>query len=253
MAEPNAVGWVDAPPTTSSRRQRVRAATEEEIRCTARRLLVAHGPEGMTLRAIARDMGMTAPALYRYVDSHADLLVLVTVDVYDELRAAMEAARDALPDDDPAGRLLAVSRAFRGWALQHPPEFGLVFTQPIVSLLKPTESELEGAAQRFGLVFGELFAAVLARYRSPLPAVAELDPAYVAQLEAVDADKVAGMPVGARYLFVTAWVRLYGCVCMEVFGHLGWAVQDSAPVFEDALRDIAARMGIAKQYRPPGA
>lgn len=240
-------------PATPSRRERVRAATEEEIRVTARRLLVAQGPEGMTLRAIARVMGMTAPALYRYVDSHADLLVLVTVDVYDELRSAMEAARDTLPGDDPAARLLAVSRAFRRWALAHPPEFGLVFTQPIVSMLTPTESELEGAAQRFGLVFGELFAAVLTRYGSPLPDVADLDPTYVAQLEAVDPGKVAAMPVGAHYLFVTAWVRLYGCVCMEVFGHLGWAVQDSEPVFEDVLREISGRMGIAERYSPPGA
>lgn len=234
-----------------SRRERVRAATDEEIRRTARQLLVRDGEHGMTLRAVAREMGMTAPGLYRYVDSHADLLALVTLDVYAELSEAMEEARNSLPEDDPAARLLAVSRAFRGWALGHRPEFGLVFTNPIVSMLEPVEGRIEAAAQRFGLVFGELFAVVLQRYASPLPAVADLDRGFVAQLETVDSEKVAGMPLGARYLFVTCWVRLYGCVCMEVFGHLGWALPDSEPVFEDTLRHLTSLMGIAEEYRPP--
>ncbi|MBA2716662.1 MAG: TetR/AcrR family transcriptional regulator [Propionibacteriales bacterium] len=236
-------------PAKRSRRDRVRAATEEEIRATARALLVAEGPEAMTLRAIARDMGMTAPALYRYVKSHRVLVALVTVDCYDELISVMTGARDQRPSDDLAGRLMAVSRAFRRWALEHPREFGLVFTNPMTHLLTQSEDVVEAAAQRFGLVFGELFASVLSRYGTRLPERGEIPPAYVAELEAVDPEKVADMPLGARYLFLSAWVRLYGCVCMEVFGHLAWAVQDTEPVFEEALRDCATLIGIADEYK----
>ncbi len=235
-------------PATASRRDKMRAATEEEIRATARTLLVTDGAEAMTLRAIARAMGMTAPALYRYVDSHQDLVALVTVDCYDELVSVMTRAREQRGQDDLAGQLIAVSRAFRRWALEHPREFGLVFTNPMTQLLTQSEDAVEAAAQRFGLVFGELFAGVLRQYGTQLPEHGQITPAYVAELEAVDPEKVAGMPLGARYLFLSAWVRLYGCVCMEVFGHLAWAVQDTEPVFEEALRDCATLIGIADEY-----
>ncbi|HZB47601.1 MAG TPA: helix-turn-helix domain-containing protein, partial [Mycobacteriales bacterium] len=99
-----------------TRRDRVRAATVTEIKDTARRILVAEGVDGLSLRAIAREMGMTAPALYRYFSSREDLIENVVVDLYNELSDFMEAARDATVPARPAPQLLAVSRAFRSWA-----------------------------------------------------------------------------------------------------------------------------------------
>src|SRR5258708_39623608 len=69
----------------ASGRDRVRAATTQEIKQTARRLLVSQGSEAVSLRAIARDMGMTAPALYRYFDSHEELIKHVVADIFTEL------------------------------------------------------------------------------------------------------------------------------------------------------------------------
>src|SRR3989442_2870030 len=108
-----------------SRRARVRAATVREIKDAARRVLVASGPDGLALRAIARDMGMTAPALYRYFPSREELLTALVADLYHELTDAMETAGDALPAGDLPGRLTAVSRTFRQWSLDHPREFAL--------------------------------------------------------------------------------------------------------------------------------
>ena len=90
-----------------SRRDRVRAATVTEIKDTARRILVGEGIDGLSLRAIAREMGMTAPALYRYFPSREDLLVHLIGDLYDELSDTMEAARDA---EDPAGHAQPAGR-----------------------------------------------------------------------------------------------------------------------------------------------
>ena len=107
----------------ASRRERARDATTAEIKATARRLLVQDGRDALTLRAIAREMGMTAPGLYRYFASHDDLVVGVCHDILDELTVVLLAARDTVPLDDPIGRLGATCRAFRRWALDHPAEF----------------------------------------------------------------------------------------------------------------------------------
>ena len=84
-----------------SRRDRLRAATTQEIIQTARKLLVQEGPDAVSLRAIAREMGMTAPALYRYFGSHEDLLRHVVADIFTELashvRSAVHSAVDGLP------------------------------------------------------------------------------------------------------------------------------------------------------------
>ena len=110
-----------------SRRDRLRADTVREIKQTARRVLVDQGVDGLALRAVAREMGMSAPALYRYFDSREDLVENVVADLYDELVAVLEAARDdARPATAPI-QLLACSRAFRRWATTHHAEFGLLF------------------------------------------------------------------------------------------------------------------------------
>src|SRR5215212_11269202 len=110
-----------------SRRDRVRADTVREIKQTARRVLVEQGVDGLALRAVAREMGMTAPALYRYFDSREHLVEHVVADLYDELTGVLEAARDdARPATAPI-QLLACSRAFRRWATTHHAEFGLLF------------------------------------------------------------------------------------------------------------------------------
>src|SRR3954466_11573929 len=88
-----------------SRRDRVRADTVREIKETARRVLVEQGGSGFALRAIAREMGMTAPALYRYFDSRENLVEHVVADLYDELCAHLESARDAADPAIPAGEL----------------------------------------------------------------------------------------------------------------------------------------------------
>src|SRR5690554_1483149 len=123
--------------TAPSRRERLRAATIAEIKQAARRRLVDHGPAAISLRAIAREMGMTAPALYRYFPSLEALVTELVADLLDEMTDSMEAARDAEPEGDIRARLYAVTRAFREWAITHRPEFTLIFANPLPSLGHP--------------------------------------------------------------------------------------------------------------------
>jgi AcrR family transcriptional regulator len=245
---------VPAATQASTRRDRVRAATVQEIKETARRVLVAEGIEGLSLRAIAREMGMTAPALYRYFPSREELVVALIGDLYQELTDAMEAAAAAEPADDTGGQLAAVSREFRRWAVGHPREFGLLFGSPIpgVEVEKGTEDEPNPAGEssrRFGRVFGELVARIYLEKPFPIPAEDELDPELRKELGHWAEELPMELPVGLAQVFLSCWIRLYGTVAMEVFGHLAFAVADAGPVFEEELKDLSDLLGM--EYRPP--
>lgn len=240
-----------------SRRDRVRAATVTEIKDTARRILVAEGVDGLSLRAIARDMGMTAPALYRYFPSREDLVVHLIGELYDELADTLEAARDAEPAEDTPARLAMASRAFRRWALAHPAEFGLLFGSPIPGIevagtvAGDEPDPAHAASKRFGRVFGELVARVYLEQPFPVPADGDLDPQLRGELTDWCEAFPVPMPVGVAQVFLSCWIRLYGLVAMEVFGHLRFAVVDAGPVFEAELADVAGRLGIADRLGDP--
>jgi AcrR family transcriptional regulator len=225
---------------TSTRRARQRDATLAEIKATARGLLVESGPEALTLRATARDMGMTAPALYRYVASHEDLVVAVCQDVLDEVTAALEVARDTVPVTDPVGRLMATCRAFREWALAHPREFQLTFAS--VAERPPPAHEVPGSDISFGAVFLGIFVEIWEQQPFPVPPAEALPPALVAQLDTFAAATASDLPTGALVAYLGGWVRLYGSVTLEVFGHLGFALSDAEALFEAMLADMRRQL-----------
>jgi len=247
-----------------SRRDRVRAATIEEIKDTARQLLVDEGPDAVKLRAIGRAMGMTAPALYRYFGSREDLLQHVCGDIFTEIAADIHAAvgRAAQASGgDMTAKLIAACQAFRAWALAHPREFGLLFGTPLPGL--EVAQELGGpddivaeCADKFSLEFLTLFFELWSKHPFPVPADDEIDPALLAQLIRYRDGLGAGLPAGAVLIFLRCWVRLYGMVSLEVFGHLNFALDDAAPMFDYTLAELASLLGLdyaATRAPAPGA
>ena len=237
-----------------SRRDRLRADTVREIKETARRVLVDQGVDGLALRAVAREMGMSAPALYRYFDSREDLVENVIADLYDELVDVLETARDeARPATAPI-QLLACSRAFRRWATTHHAEFGLLFGSagdgvvPAHGSAGHTDSPAELAAKRFGTVFAVLVAQIYAERRFPIPSDDEIEPALQEQLREWCAKFPVPLPLGVMQVFLSCWIRLYGLVCMEIFGHLKFALDDAEPMFEAELHSLAGVLGVADAY-----
>ena len=235
-----------------TRRERARADTDREIRETARKVLVTSGPEGLALRAIAREMGLSAPALYRYFPSREDLVEQLVADLYDELSDHLEAARDAAVPARPGVQLLAAARAFRQWATTHAVEFGLLFgsaAQGVVPTVVPpeahagTEGRVAVTSGRFGGVFATLMAQVYLEQPFPVPGGDELTPELRDQLEAWCAKLPVALPLGVMSVFLSCWITLYGMVCMEVFGHLRFALDDPGPMFESEMRRMAGRAG----------
>lgn len=239
-----------------SRRDRVRAATTQEIIQTARRLLVQQGLDAVSLRAIAREMGMTAPALYRYFSSHEELLRHVVADIFTELASHVRAAVDAAVDNT-AGELtqaevmvikmIAGCRAFRAWTLEHVPEFSMIFGSPLPGLEylhEITRDPTVDCGYQFGQVFLDLFGDLYRRRPFSIPADDEIQPGLREQLARYRELTRTDLPLGALQTFLRCWVLLYGTVSLEVFGHLKFALDDASPMFELMLADLAPMIGL---------
>lgn len=242
-----------------SRRDRARVDTLREIKQTARKVLVEQGVDGLALRAVAREMGMTAPALYRYFDSREDLVEHVVADLYDELTDHLQAVRDAVQPAVLGVQLMETARAFRAWATTHRAEFGLLFGSAGEGVVAaedvhgPGEHPPQVASRRFGAVFAELISAVYLEHGFPVPDEDDLEPALREQLTEWCAKLPIALPLGVMYVFLSCWIRLYGMVCMELFGHLRFALDDATPMFEAELRALGGVLGIADAYRPPAS
>ena len=264
--EPNAGPGAVSP----SRRDRLRAATIDEIIQTARRLLVKDGPEAVSLRAIAREMGMTAPGLYRYFGNYEELVRHLTASIFTELghdiHQAIEAAeppataagRSGFPATEPDGfvrakltvKMVAACREFRRWALNHRGEFALLFGVPLPGLDDGRYDLADECALAFAGTFFRLFLELWQKAPFPVPDDARIDPGLRDQLsryrDALGASIPLGavLPIGAVLTFLRCWTLLYGAVAMEVFGHLRFALEDPAPMFEITLGDLAALVGL---------
>lgn len=251
-----------------SRRDRVRAATVREIKDTARRLLIRHGPDAVTLRAIAREMGMTAPALYRYFGNHEELIKHVIADIFgelaDDLQEAIRAAGAAAAGEgditELTAKLVAACQEFRRWALGHKEEYSLLFGTPLPGVDERDEI-IDECGRKFGGTFFTLFFELWQRNPFPVPAAGEIDPGLREQLEHYR-DRIgaglpgaglpgAELPAGAMLTFLRCWTRLYGAVTLEAFDHLRFALDDAAPMFEYTLAEMAAELGLA--YPPAAA
>ncbi len=256
-AEP---GAAPGPSLAPSRRDRLRAATTEEIIQTARQLLVRSGPEAVSLRAIAREMGMTAPGLYRYFGSHEELLRHVIAGIFTELaqdlhRAIEAAAGPAEPTPGQMAakltiKMVAACREFRRWALNHKAEFGLLFGVPLPGLDDGRNDIADECALAFAGTFFTLFLELWRAVPFGVPAPEQIDPGLRDQLSRYRDALGTDIPVGAVLTFLRCWTVLYGAVAMEVFGHLRFALEDAAPMFEMTLGDLATLVSL--RYPLPG-
>ena len=118
-------------------RARVRAELTREIAEVARRHLASDGAAALSLRAVARELGMASSAVYRYFPSRDDLLTALIIDAYDALGEAAEKADAERPRADLLGRWQAACAAVRAWALDHPHEYALVYGSPVPGYAAP--------------------------------------------------------------------------------------------------------------------
>ncbi len=210
-------------PAVAGLRARVRAELTAEIKALARRQMAAQGAGSLSLRAIARELGMVSSAVYRYFPSRDHLLTALIIDSYNEVGDLAEHA-DAIGDrNDLAGRWRRVSNAAFRWAKDNPAEYGLIFGTPIPGYAAPTDTI--GPATRFTMVLIGLMEHAVALGARPAVTV-EPGPAVQADLQRVRDDLGVGIDDGMLLAGMQVWMGLFGAISFILFGQLNNVITD---------------------------
>jgi AcrR family transcriptional regulator len=215
-----------------------------EIKAVARRHLETDGAN-LSLRAVARDMGMVSSALYRYFASRDELLTALILDAYNNLGATVEAADAAVTDRaDLRGRWLTAARAIRSWALAKPAEYALLFGSPVPGYAAPQDTI--AAAARTSLVLTRILADGHASgaLTTGNASNVQLPGAVRADLAAVARQIAPGLPEELLLLGMTGWLNLFGTVSFELFGQLNNVIEARAQFFDQQMELMADLMGI---------
>jgi AcrR family transcriptional regulator len=217
-----------------AKRRDSRERIEAQIIELGRRHLVEHGAAGLSLRAIARDLGMVSSAVYRYVSSRDELLTLLLVDAYSELADAVDRARDAMQDvwSDDA---VAIAHAARDWAIAHPASWALLYGSPVPGYHAPAERTVGPGTRVVGALFDAVAAGIatgdimLTNHPAPQPISSDFE--RLRQTFGFPGDD----PVVAKCF--TVWAGVVGAISLEVFGQYGLdTLSDPRAVFDAQMR-----------------
>jgi AcrR family transcriptional regulator len=224
-------------------RQRVRAELTREITETARRHLATEGAAGLSLRAVARELGMVSSAVYRYFPSRDDLLTALIIDGYNAVGAAVEKADGACRRDDHAGRWLAACRAVRHWALAHPHEYALVYGSPVPGYQAP-EQTIEPAS-RVAAVLGKIISDAQASGALDPPALgAPVPDAFASDAARLRESVLVAVPDAIVARALATWASVFGLVSFELFGQFENVVTDRAAFFDHAAGCLGRMIGL---------
>jgi AcrR family transcriptional regulator len=229
-----------------SRRERARAATVAEIKETALQLMREHGTTDVRFTDIARVMGMTPPALYRYFADRDELLTALITDAYGDLGRFIADQRDAVAADDIDGRWLAASRAYRDWARREPQQFALILGMPVPGYVAPEEGPTTDAAKDAMSQLSNLFvaAATLGKLGRPLVVDVAAPVAGCAHEKHPELDGL--VPPESFQAMIHAWATLHGITCLDAYGQLDWMEDDAREaLFVSTIRTAALAAGIS--------
>ena len=230
-------------PTSAPRTARARARAEltREIVDTARAHLSSDGAAGLSLRAVARDLGMVSSAVYRYFPSRDELLTALIIDAYNSLGEEAERAEQAVKRSDLHGRWLAIGNSTRTWALVRPHEWALIYGSPVPGYQAPQDT-IVPATRVSALLIGILVDAHtsgLSPAQLPVPRVVHtsLTPVRQAIPVAVPDDLII------RGLMV--WSQLIGTISLELNGQFHNVLADTDAYFETVIQRCSIDIGIA--------
>lgn len=243
------------PPRAATARERARAELTREIKEEARRQLAQAGAAGLSLRAVARDLGMVSSALYRYFPSRDDLLTALIIDAYDTLG---DAAEQAVAGSGPAReRWAAACHAIRDWARSNPQQYALIYGSPVPGYRAP-EATI-GPASRVPLTFVAVLRNALAAGEvTAVPGALPLAGPIAGQADALAAalahrvppdvarDAATGedLPPDVLVRAVIAWAQLFGMISFELFGQFVGSFDPADALFAHAVAQLAAFVGL---------
>src|SRR5215469_15210821 len=226
-------------------RARVRAEMMAEIKTVARTHLATDGAN-LSLRAVARDMGMVSSALYRYYASRDDLLTALIIDAYNDLGEAVEVADATITDrGELRARWMAATRAVRGWALANPAEYALLYGSPVPGYAAPADTIV--AAARTPVVLARILADGFRSGKLTKPGYRRSTPpsdAVRADMVRARGDIAPDLPDELMLAGLSAWIQLFGAVSLELFGQFNNVIDARAEFFHEQMQLMVACMGL---------
>jgi AcrR family transcriptional regulator len=224
--------------TAGGVRARVRAEMIDEIKAAARRHLATDGAN-LSLRAIARDLGLVSSALYRYFASRDELLTALIVDAYNEMGDEAERADAAIADRaDGRARWMATARALRAWTLSHPAEYALLYGTPVPGYVAPADTTIPAA--RPVLVLSSILADA-----GPLPGrTFTPGPALRAEIGGVVAYGGREIEQDAMIRGLIAWTLLFGALNFELFGRINNVIDQRDEWFDLQMTEMMDYVGL---------
>jgi AcrR family transcriptional regulator len=241
--------------TTSGIRARVRSELIHEIKTEARRQLALEGAPALSLRSVARELGMVSSAIYRYFASRDLLFTALIIDAYNELGQHVEEADANCDPSNFVRRWTRSSEAVRGWALQHPHEYSLIYGSPIPGYRAPADTV--GPASRIILVFAGIVRDAAAANALVAPYAKERTP-KLSKAAAADAARLEvlalhGVAPDAIVRSLIAWTQLFGVVNFDVFGRINDIVEDVDAFFLHSVQEMVRFIGFVDTKKPPRA
>ena len=228
--------------TAASIRARVRAEMIDEIKETARRQLASEGAN-LSLRAIARELGVVSSALYRYFASRDELLTALIIDAYNAIGEAGERADAAITERlDLTRRWLAVANAWREWALDHPAEYALIHGSPVPGYAAPADT-VAPASRRFLVIAAIIRDGRQSGVLAPVPTPAIPAPLR-AELDVVAAALGLEAETGLTARALIAVTELFGALNFELFGQLNNTIDERRDWFSLQARMMADLVGL---------
>jgi len=219
---------------TVTRRERLRAETISEIKAAALDQIARNGAPSLSLRGVARSVGMSPAGLYRYYDGRDAVLTELVTDAYTDLAIAVESAI-ASEEGSSADRFAAGVRAYRAWALAEPNRFLLIFGTPVPGYAAPEGGPTVEANRRMGQAFFAVAGEALASGNLDLRSAREPTQGELAFSEEIAAD--LSIPASVVGVLLGTWAHWHGIVALEVTHQFDWIYGDDADVFFDGEID----------------
>jgi AcrR family transcriptional regulator len=210
---------------------------ESAIKTTALEQIAENGAAALSLRAIARALKITAPAIYNYFPSRDELVTALIVDAFTSFADSLSESIQSLPVDDHAGRLRTLGWMYRQWAVIHPQRYQLIFGTPIPGYVAPLEITLPAAARSLNVLVDMLSEAHASDTLKLQPA-APMSPELETMLEDWSASRAPDVDLEVLFLALTIWGRVHGLVALEIGQQFPPFITDAGVVYHRELESI---------------
>lgn len=227
-----------------TRREKFRQITIDEIKSIARLQMAEGGTASLSLNAIARQMGMSGPALYRYFENRDALLTALIVDAYHDLAAALEETAARFADQTSRECLKQVLLTYRRWALDHPVDFQLIFGNPIPGYQAEEALTAPSAGKVFAPILGILERAYRLEKRAYPAFLAEIPAQLQAGLAVSLRENQPDLPREIVYIGIVGWYHIHGMIMLEIFHHIQPLVNDPALFYQYEIERLMDQMNL---------